>query len=233
MFRFLILFSLPLSAFQYAHFTLEGPQSVHLLLLEGGERLSIAVAEGRAPVSALAAEALAGVNGGFFKEDGSPAGGLKREGEWIALPHLPRGAVGWEGERIHFAPGLPTEIWSLYPNVLQGTPLLIREGQPIWDYTGEAITNPTFISGRHARTAIGELWDGTRLLLVVDGSQPGFSEGLTLKELTLLLLDLGCRNALNLDGGSSSTLVIRGQVVNQPCTLFSWEKPVGDALLVR
>jgi exopolysaccharide biosynthesis protein len=54
---------------------------------------------------------------------------------------------------------------------------------------------------------------------------------MTIAELTDLLIDLGAVEAINMDGGGSTTMVIDGKVVNSPSD-FTGERPVGDALLV-
>ena len=58
--------------------------------------------------------------------------------------------------------------------------------------------------------------DGTLLLVTVDGRRPGWSAGMTLPEAARLMRSLGARDALNLDGGGSSTMTVRGEVVNRP-----------------
>ena len=65
------------------------------------------------------------------------------------------------------------------------------------------------------RTALGYNED-TLYLVVADGRQPKYSTGLTLYELASILIDLGATEAINLDGGSSSTFVVNNQVVNKP-----------------
>ena len=63
---------------------------------------------------------------------------------------------------------------------------------------------------RHPRTAAGVTQDGRRLVLVVvDGRRPGWSAGMTLPELAAFMLELGVHDAVNLDGGGSSTIVWR------------------------
>lgn len=65
------------------------------------------------------------------------------------------------------------------------------------------------------RTALG--YNADKLFLVVaDGRQPKYSTGLTLYELASILIELGATEAINLDGGSSSTFVVEGEVVNKP-----------------
>ena len=68
---------------------------------------------------------------------------------------------------------------------------------------------------RHPRTAAGWTKDGRLLLLVVDGRSKA-SRGATLAETAQLLLDHGAEEALNLDGGGSTTLWVAGVRVNQP-----------------
>ena len=73
----------------------------------------------------------------------------------------------------------------------------------------------------HPRTAVGVSRDGqTLLVLAIDGRQPGYSEGVTLAELGGWLRRLGAWDGLNLDGGGSTTLVVRdgehGRTLNRP-----------------
>ena len=70
------------------------------------------------------------------------------------------------------------------------------------------------------RTAIGQKKDGTVLFLVIDGRQPGYSIGATLRDVQDILFEKGCYIAANLDGGSSSTLYLNGKVVNKPADLL-------------
>jgi exopolysaccharide biosynthesis protein len=88
------------------------------------------------------------------------------------------------------------------------------------------------------RTAIGYSNNGRYLyLVVVDGRQPFYSEGITLSELADLMISLGARYAMNLDGGGSSTMVVadrtgRSQVMNSPIDNYipGRERPVANHL---
>jgi exopolysaccharide biosynthesis protein len=113
--------------------------------------------------------------------------------------------------------------------VVGGGPRLIRGGRPAASDPG--IYGPGFADARHPRTAVGVRADGRILLVTVDGRQPEKSVGMTVAELTDLLIDLGAVEAINMDGGGSTTMVIDGKVVNSPSDLTG-ERPVGDALLV-
>jgi len=121
-------------------------------------------------------------------------------------------------------PAFPPEF------VIGGGPRLVRGGKPA-AATDPGIYGAGFADARHPRTAVGVRADGRILLVTVDGRQPERSVGMTIAELTALLLELGAVDAVNMDGGGSTTMVVRGRVVNGPSDL-SGERPVGDALLV-
>jgi phosphodiester glycosidase len=89
----------------------------------------------------------------------------------------------------------------------------------------------SFVAGRQPRTLAGVRADGTLLLVTVDGRAPGWSAGMTLAEAGRLMRSLGVRDALNLDGGGSSSMTVRGQVVNRPSDRTG-ERPVSDGLFV-
>ncbi len=78
------------------------------------------------------------------------------------------------------------------------------------------------------RTAIGIREDGKIIIKVVDGRNPGVSEGVTGYQLAKLFLDEGCVQAAFLDGGASSTMVYDGVVLNKPS--LGEEKPVAHSL---
>lgn len=109
-----------------------------------------------------------------------------------------------------------------------GTPVLVRTGRNV---VAEAELSPAFRDQRHPRTAVGWRRDGTLLLVVVDGRQPGYSDGMSLDELADLMLALGAIESLNLDGGGSTTIVLRGVVANRPSDR-QLERPVANALVV-
>jgi exopolysaccharide biosynthesis protein len=102
-------------------------------------------------------------------------------------------------------------------------------------YAGDAATVEGTISrnaeARHPRTAVGLSRDGTTLfLLTVDGRSEN-SGGMTLVELADAFRRLGAWQAMNFDGGGSTTMVLGGTVVNKPSDTTG-EREVGNALLV-
>jgi len=161
---------------------------------------------------------------------GIPAGGWVVSGhgesaEWV------RGNLG-KGVRVELKSETvlsPTPPFA--PEyVLGGGPRLVRKGKPAAG-ADPGIYGSGFADARHPRTAVGLRPDGRILLVTVDGRQPGKSVGMTIAELTALLLELGAAEALNMDGGGSTTMVAGGRVVNSPSDPTG-ERPVGDALLV-
>jgi exopolysaccharide biosynthesis protein len=95
-------------------------------------------------------------------------------------------------------------------------------------------TFPRFSAQRHPRTAVGMTRDSATLLLVLVDGRPresGQSVGMTLVELADFLIRIGAWQALNLDGGGSTTLWVRDRVVNTPSDPAG-ERPVGNALFV-
>jgi exopolysaccharide biosynthesis protein len=114
---------------------------------------------------------------------------------------------------------------------LGGAGLLIRDGRSIEDWSLETFAKG-FAESRHPRTMIGTAADGTIWLVTVDGRQPQLSAGMTLEELRAFAQRLDLANALNLDGGGSTTMWVQGQVVNSPSDATG-PRPVSDALLVH
>lgn len=122
------------------------------------------------------------------------------------------------------------ENWKKMDYLVGGAGLLIMDGEPVADYMVEKLSKG-FDTTRHPRTAVGVNRRGEWIFAVVDGRQPGLSLGMTLDELTDLMLSQGCRYAINLDGGGSTTMYLNGAVVNTPSDV-SGERPVADALMV-
>lgn len=87
-----------------------------------------------------------------------------------------------------------------------------------------------FAETRHPRTAVAKLKDGKFLMMTVDGRSES-SGGLGLQDLAEYLLSLGAVDAMNLDGGGSTTMFLDGRVVNSPSDKEG-ERKVGDAILV-
>ncbi len=226
----------------------EGPWQLHLVASEGLrcdlEMVVTPAPEGgdagreRTAVSALVPRVdgipYAGVNGDFFTDAGLPIGPetsetTHRPGARPALAWSPEGGpwigvAGGEGRGGEYGaesrPGNDVDV-------IGGFPLLIRGGEVVGDL--EVAARPSFAAARHPRTAAGIDRDTGMLWLVVVDGRSGESVGMSLPELAALFHELGVEDAVNLDGGGSSTMWVRGKVVNSPSDPAG-ERPVANGL---
>jgi hypothetical protein len=116
--------------------------------------------------------------------------------------------------------------------VVNGAGLLRLHGKvpTNWE-TGENLVPANFINMRHPRTLIGVDARGFIWLAAIDGRQPEHSVGMAFSDLERLCDRLELTDALNLDGGGSTTMVVSGRIVNKPSDAAG-PRPVGDAILV-
>ncbi len=134
----------------------------------------------------------------------------------------------------HIRPGQRLTITlTIHPNLevtsaLGGGPRLVKDGKEFIPFQWEWFT-PHFYSIRTARTAVGITANGKLLLVTVDGRNRQ-NTGMTLHELAQLMIRLGARDAMNLDGGGSATMVVGGRIVNDPADGF--ERSIASTLLV-
>jgi exopolysaccharide biosynthesis protein len=117
-------------------------------------------------------------------------------------------------------------------NAVSGLPCLVLDGKSIVEGT------PADTEEVNPRTAVGVDQSGwVMILLLVDGRQPNYSEGVTMSELSALMLEFGTYQAINLDGGGSTTLVTQNadgtaQVLNSPIhtRIPGRERPIANQL---
>jgi exopolysaccharide biosynthesis protein len=83
----------------------------------------------------------------------------------------------------------------------------------------------------HPRTAIGYTRNSRLIILVIQGRSPGIAEGATLDEEARLLVELGCVEAINLDGGGSSCMLVNGKETIQPAE--GTQRPVASVFIVK
>jgi hypothetical protein len=134
--------------------------------------------------------------------------------------------------QTQFRPLLGTrpEQWVRAQDIVGGAGLLVHHGKPITDWKAEQL-RAGFDTERHPRTLIGTTRGSAIWLVTVDGRNPPVSLGMTFAELTNLALKLNLVDALNLDGGGSTTMVVKGTIVNHPSDATGARK-VSDALIV-
>lgn len=180
------------------------------------------------PTSQLAAKsgALAAVNAGFFDmKNGGAVDYLKIDGRVMDttrvanVARLPRNvisAVIIHRNRVKILKGGLTPGWEKSlpaENILLTGPLLLANGEAV------KLEKTAFNDNRHPRTCACITNDKKLLLITVDGRSKE-SYGMTLPELTALTKSLNCKDAINFDGGGSTTMYIQNQpdngVVNYP-----------------
>lgn len=120
-----------------------------------------------------------------------------------------------------------TPPWANVRDALGGGPVVVRDGRPVFRSLEDFTTDQ--LAYRRPRSAVGQTAAGRILLVTVDGSQPGYSTGLTNFELALTMMRLGCVTASALDSGGSATMAFDGQLLNRPSDP-SGERPVAEAL---
>lgn len=102
--------------------------------------------------------------------------------------------------------------WKNVKHIISGGPYLVKNSEVYVDMTAQKLGA---IGGRNPRSAIGYTADNNLILVAVDGRE-GSSIGMTLMELANFMKQIGCTNAMNLDGGGSTVMYVKGQVVNNP-----------------
>lgn len=108
----------------------------------------------------------------------------------------------------------PWKWWKM-KTAIGGGPVLIQEGKINITNQEEQI----FVNGQedlHPRTAMGYTKKKKLIILVIQGRAPGIAEGATLNDEAKILADLGCYEALNLDGGGSSCMLVNGKETIKP-----------------
>lgn len=212
-------------------------------------RLDLAFAQDTLlPTSTFAqrAAARAAINAGFFDiRQGGSVTFLRSDGQPIAdnRPNLvesdneiTEGAITITADgQLHIRNTRQDTAWrdSRYLDILVTGPLLLEKGDP------SPLQDRAFNTARHPRSGACITQNGSMLLVAVDGRNEK-AAGMSLREFTYYLYQQGCRDAINLDGGGSTTLVIAGQpdrgVVNMPSDNKQFdhqgERAVANALLV-
>jgi hypothetical protein len=137
------------------------------------------------------------------------------------------------GDTVRVVLRASSQLSTLNPQLLiGGWPRILQDGRNVAaraPWTEGTLSSNAEV--RHPRSAVGFSRDSSTLLFVtVDGRQAS-SVGMTLVELADLLKSVGAWDAMNFDGGGSSTLVVDGKVVNSPSDPAG-ERTVGNALVV-
>ncbi len=121
--------------------------------------------------------------------------------------------------------------WWKMETAIGGGPVLLKDGEVYITNKEEQM----FVNGekdKHPRTAMGYTKRKKLIILVIAGRFPGIAEGATLEEEAVILKDLGCVEALNLDGGGSSCMLVNGKETIKPST-NGIQRPVPAVFLIQ
>jgi exopolysaccharide biosynthesis protein len=227
------------------------PQNINILLVDQQRRKLLLLYSPfhNALTSTMAdsTKALAAVNAGFFSiKEGGSLTYIKIAGRIVdsdTAPKWPRvenvnGAITVDRDgRLSIMRAMRNSWFDSClscHNVLITGPLLLFKGERV------AIPGNNLTVNRHPRTAVGILRDGRVVLLTADG-RADEAAGLTIAGLTDLMISLGCTDAVNLDGGGSTAMWIRGKpfrgIVSMPSDNKKFdhegERAVADILIVK
>ena len=208
---------------------------------------TVVAAEGEAADSTsalcLGSDAFAGINGSYFDmQELTPVTFVKDDG-FIVGATTPgelfrtNGALVLQPEDVRIEACDTTAVFEQDWEVLAAGPVLVDDGTAA-TYAEGIEGWKSFYDKRHPRSLVGKDADGGVWMVVVDGRFPGEAEGMTIAELTDLAGRLGLVEALNLDGGGSSTLwTLPGGVLNHPCDNGQFDhegqRIVPNAVIIR
>ncbi|MFH1529414.1 MAG: phosphodiester glycosidase family protein [Pseudomonadota bacterium] len=157
--------------------------------------------------------AVAAINTGFFAAGCAALDLIKINGQVLVYAHIdddPRRGFGVTADGAPIFASIPA--WTDWPEAwhgITGHPNLVTDGEvDIWPWADSG-----FFTSRHPRTALGLREDGVVLLVTVDG-RTAAGEGMTEPELAQHMIWLGAMQAINLDGGGSTTMWVDGMSVN-------------------
>ena len=195
---------------------------------------SVSLVESDGPAAAITSsfgeknKAIAAINGSYFEKNLMPATFVKDEGR-VLCSRTSDGAYRCNGMfRIKDRRGRKVDIVSTdslmmakdargWREAIVSGPVLIEDGiTPTYEDDGSYLYKK-FYAKRHPRTLLGYTTDGWLYFIVVDGRFPAQADGMSIFELQVLCEALGLHEAINLDGGGSSTLWTRDSgVINHP-----------------
>ncbi len=121
--------------------------------------------------------------------------------------------------------------WRVH-TAIGGGPVLLEHGKVKITNNEERMFSGNAVNDLHPRTAIGYTSDGFLIIMAVEGRNLGIAEGVSLNDLAIMLKDLGCVEALNLDGGGSSCLLVNGKETIKPSDKEG-QRPIPAVFIIR
>jgi hypothetical protein len=173
------------------------------------------------------------VRGGPIPDHGSVLSGTGDGAKWVRAHARP-------GTKVRVKSNFSTDSASLSgkTGIVNGGPRLLSGGSPDITAYAEGFVYPEdpefyyrFGIRRNPRTMAGVTPGGDLLLVAVDGRKPGYSVGASFREEAAIMDSLGAGEAVNLDGGGSTTMTIGTRLVTRPSDPTG-ERPIGDAVVL-
>jgi hypothetical protein len=121
--------------------------------------------------------------------------------------------------------------WKM-ETAIGGGPVLVQNGRIMITNDEERLFTGNARQDRHPRTAMGYTGDGDLIILAVEGRNKGVAEGASLVHLANMLIALGCVEAVNLDGGGSTCMLVNGKQTIKPSDVTG-QRPVPAVFIVR
>lgn len=113
-----------------------------------------------------------------------------------------------------------------------GGPVLVQDGNMLISNDQEKMFSGKAKFDKHPRTCMGYTKDGKMIIMVIQGRTPGIAEGASLEQEAKMLIELGCTEGINLDGGGSSCMLINGKETITPSDK-GLQRPVPAVFLIK
>ncbi|WHH57597.1 phosphodiester glycosidase family protein [Petroclostridium sp. X23] len=139
-----------------------------------------------------------------------------------------RSLLNKKGSKVELSYKVTPDLGSIV-QAMEGGFWVVKDGEKV---VKEKEPWVGLMTNREPRTVVGVKNDHTAVFMTVDGRQPGHSIGLTGHELAEYLLSKGIYNALMLDGGASTTMVVDGKIINRP-SYRGQERRIGGAVVIE
>ena len=181
----------------------------------------------------------------FYKVSRSAIGITKRgqaDVAWLLTDSSQRKAKAWQQQPISRKDDFPgfaknDTLWNNARNwkmqtAIGGGPVLVHNGRVRITNDEERMFMGKAREDLHPRTAMGYTQDGKLIILAVEGRRPGVAEGASLTTLAQLFVELNAQEALNLDGGGSSCLLVMGRETIRPSDKEG-QRPVPGVFMIK
>jgi len=216
--------------------------------LKTSQNLDVVMTRGKLVSYNVNSTALKGKDTFLYRYTTRAAIGIKKNGKadaaWLYSDSSVRYPIAYQGKppmwkgngneytkkQFDAHAGVNGKRWKMY-TAIGGGPMLVQDGKIRITNNEEVMFTGKAIDDRHPRTVIGYTRDQKLIILAVEGRNKGVAEGATLTQLAEIMISLGCVEALNLDGGGSSCLLVNGRETIKPSDKTG-QRPVPAVLLI-